>query len=290
MSFDLRLHFFGLAMFVPEDDRIMHVLFPSTRDHVHSDHGTHAALEPHHMRIVWDRAYEQPGEPQPWRSYKLVDMERRVLDLSGLPSEGGIDPRLPDELARMDRVANPVPRDLVTAVGDERLAGRVTMDAGALTNAVIGARFFLNGGEPVRLTTRTEWTIRGIHTRLPAAAGGHACLPGAVLMGGDSAADVSLPDLYPIGDSIHLMVFNSVARELPPHGKDFLVLEPRRNGEPDHFPVYFNLAPRREHLRHTDSVPQPAEMATVEVEGAVVPLEDLQTTNQFCVQAAGTLE
>lgn len=332
MSFDLRIHFIGLAMYVPEGNEKMHVLLPSTR-HAHGptppggvhghdrghDHGGAATLdaagggpeaptgvdeggpgaptgvdeggeEPgtargpggeldaHFARIVYDTAYEHPGQAQLARKYKFVDLEGRVLDLSGLQAEKDLDEPLPDELASLDGVAEPVPPELVRNAPDHRLAARVTMGAGALTDYTIGAHFTLgNSGPARRMTTRTEWTIRGIQGDF---------LPEQELAGADGRPTLTLPRLVPIGKTIHLMVFDTVASEFPPGGDFRVVRLPPDTGTP-HFVAYHAVC----RPRVGDLVPQAASVPdAVQVEeGSDLVGDGPAVPSMTCVQTQAPL-
>lgn len=363
MSFDLRIRFVGLAVYVPQDGKAMHVLLPSTAGHVHGaeqpgsgtgDGYVHpeaeTELEPatrdesapppaeaeaeeeevvdaeaeadaegqagtreghrhphaeapaattkmddHHARIVFDKAYLEPGQTQLKREYVMLDLQGRVLDLSGLATSARpLNDVLPDELAPMDRVAHAVPRDLVTDLPDARLAGRVTFDAGALTDHSLGALWTLNGGNPQRMTLDTEWTIRDIQSTKTTAGGVVACLPERVLPGAADPADLAeeekpkLPELFPIADTIHLMVFHTVANQLPPAG-DFDIGLPAPSDRPDHFMAYYSVCPKRGDVPPAGEKPLPAPARRVVVDGPQVPATGKEFPSLSCVQAWASL-
>lgn len=309
MSFDLRIHFIGLALYVPEGSKAMHVLLPSTDGHVHEpgaagpdghphhgDPGGTKKVDDHFARIVLDKAYLDPKHTQLAREYMFVDLQGRVLDLSGLPASGFLNPTLTDELPSMDRVAHPVDRALVTAPPDARLAGRVTMDAGALTDYTMGARFRLNGGNPTRMALATEWTIRGIRSRKPAAEGGELYLPGRTLPSAQDATEIpeddktKLPDLYPVGETIHLMVFHTVASQFPPMGPGFFVRKADAVKDPSHhFLAYYSVCSKRPDVSQAGALPTGADAALVPVEGAIIDPVGTEIPSLACVQARGTL-
>ncbi len=310
MSFDLRIHFVGLAMYVPEDGKAMHVLLPSAAGHVHAPdsagtdgppphHEVPAGtkkVEEHFARVVLDRAYLDPTSTQLSREYLFVDLQGRLLDLTGLPASGVLNAALTDELPSMDRVADRVDRTLVTALPDHRLAGRVTMDAGALTDYTMGARFQLNEGKPARMALATEWTIRGIRSRKPAAEDGHLYLPGRALPSAqDPAANsdeesVMLPDLYPVGETIHLMVFHTVASQFPPVGPGFLVRKADKVKDPSHHVLaYYSICSKRPDVSVKGALPQAADAALVPVEGAIIQPVGTEIPSLGCVQCQGRL-
>lgn len=350
MSFDLRIHFNGLMMWVPEGDGMMHVLLPDTSGHSHSptpvedpkgggvhahqhdghggtatvpagngngaaapsakgaapavngaaaaakkDAGAAAATNrissalapvahpPHFARIVYDAAYEQPNQKQLSRRYKMVDLTGRVLDLTGIATTHGFCGCLPDELPSLDGVAERVPVELVRELPDHRLAGRVSMDAGVLSTYELGALFNFGGkDQPQRMTFETEWTVRGIASRMSASRGGAEFLPGPALQGPTPAQEARLPNLFPIADTIHLIVFNTVLSELPPRGTLFDI---KAQGRDDHFGAYFGIC---KPLRGGIVKPVAATRVNVEVEGALPP-RGPQIPGAICVQSQGKL-
>lgn len=310
MSFDLRTHFIGLALYVPQGEEAMHVLLPSTAGHVHPEPGpeqpggrvhpngeepgdTHA-VDAHFARVMFDKAYLKPGNPRLLREYVMLDLQGRVLDLRGLDA-GPLNPTISDELAPMDRVAHPVERALVTELPDHRVAGRISFDAGALTDCSLGARWRLNGGNPLRLTLDTEWTIRGIKSTDPNL-GNAPFLPGRVLPGAQDPVDlpeeekIKLPNLYPVADTIHLMVFYTVANQIPPAGK-FDIGEPDPDDDrPDHFLAYYGICNKREDVTPALQVPIPAEARKVVVDGPPLPATTIKEFPSLgCVQGWATL-
>lgn len=289
MSFDLRIQFMGLAMYVPEGESTMHVLLPATERHAcggEDGHARHAGVEPHYSRIVYDEAYERPGQTQLSRRYRMIDFEGRVLDLTGLPTGEGLDVRLTDELPSMDAVARPVPRALVRGMPNGRLAGRVALDAGALSHYTLGATFHLDDEtRSQRMTTQTEWTVRGITARLPESEGGWEVLPEAPVQGPAEGEVSALPRLYPIGQNIQLMVFNAIASEFPPDGPSFRI--ERAPTDADHFGAYYDICAPRE---GTGFIPTSAEPVLVQVQGAAVEPWGGQLPGVTCVHARATLE
>jgi hypothetical protein len=261
MSFDLRIHFLGLAMFVPEGTEKMHVLLPDTTGH-----------DEHIARIIHDEAYETAGQTQLSRKYNMIKLEGRVLDLTGLTTSPGIDPNLPDELPDMNRVAIPVPATKVTGMPGGGVIGRVTMDAGALTDYGLGAAFRLNSPTvKSRMAVRTEWTVRGINsTSLNAS-----------LLGGGTA----LPELFPIAQTIHLMVFHTVRIEFPPHGSDFDIPEPGKDAE--HFKAYYKICTSKDDP--VEHFPKVAPRIPVQVKGDTVSKDGSESPGMTCVQPKATL-
>ncbi len=282
MSFDLRIRFVGLAMFVPEEAREedgvvtqparMHVLLPAGEpDRPHDDkdagsvepaaadaeqdgyasvagngsahpqpRGGNGRHDRHFARIAYDTAYETGGSADLSRTLRLVSLEKRSLELLGLSDEG-LYPGLPGEICQLSEVAGGLPPEVVGPVPGRGLLGRVTMDAGVLSDVGLGAFFKLSNREPERMTTRTEWTIRGIEGDR---------LPGQVLGSLNGEPGDELPDLFPVRQTIHLVVFNAPRSEFPPFG-EFRVDQPARAA--DHFELYYNL-----YRRVPGEVPQSA--------------------------------
>jgi hypothetical protein len=265
----------------------MHVLLPAANGHAHAGHD---GVEAHFARIVYDEAYEHPDRTQLSRTYKHIDLEGRLLDLTGIAvTEPSIDTTLTDELPSMTKVASPVERRHVTQLPDQEvLAGRVTVDAGALTFYSLGAAFHLDdSSDAQRMVVRTEWTVRGIASRKSTAEGGWAVLPGRDLPSADTTRRVSrLPELYPIGQTIHLMVFHAISAEFPPQGEDFDFPKPDKAAE--HFPAYYTVClPTR--TPGDPPVPRPADPIPVGVEGDVVDENGVQTPGMTCLQAKAEL-
>lgn len=298
MSFDLRIQFSGLMVWVPEGHTSMHVLLPATGSHVHAQprggvHGHEACAGPEHdsgvcrhfARLVYDAAYERPGQTQLSREYVMVDLADRVLDLTGVSSPEGIDVTLPDEIPSLDTMAMPVERVLVDEMPDARLAARVSMRSGSLTSYELGAPFnFVSPDVPQRITAGTEWTIRGIDSRTSTPAGGVPYLPGQAILGPGKALATRLPDLYPIRQTIEMTVFHVVPGELPPHAPRF---NPAGEGRDDHFSAYFQVArPRDVAVR----VPVANAGMRVRVKGDLVDNNAAQIPGVICVQAQASLQ
>lgn len=297
-SFDLRIHFVGLMMWVPDGKTAMHVLMPSTSDHDHVEGGggerassggggVHAhqhhlhghpdraaatdveglaraaadalaalttaaagtgdssgirarvsakAVGQHHVRLVYDTAYETAASTQLSREWEMVDLNNCVLDLTGLLTSEGFDRFLPDEVASLDRFAKPVKRELVQELPSGPVAARVTMNGGALSDYELGAAFtFEDPRKPQRITSVVEWTIRGI----PVPADGSNPLANLVIRGEGVTDEDQLRPLYPIGQTIHLTIYHMVSTEYPPHNLRF---KPEARRDDDHFTAYFQVA------------------------------------------------
>lgn len=308
MSFDLRIQFIGLMTWVPEGTKAMHVLLPVTGDHAghggggggggghgagghEPDHGGEAPAAPappapsvaqHHLRLVYDVAYESRSSTQLLRRYRMLNLDQRVLNLARVETADELVTRLPDELPLLNDLGGPIKPGLVTALPAGPVAARVTMHAGALSAYELGATFkFPSQNDVRRMTPGTEWTIRGITSTL-AEAGGVPYLPGFKLEG--PGEEKKVPNLYPIGRTIHLMVFNTVREEFPPKGPLFSTPD---NGSDRHFAAYFALCTSSP----GDVRPEIAPGEPIFVTGDTVDQPDSGADpSGICVQARGSLE
>lgn len=281
MSFDLRIRFTGLMMWVPEGQTAMHVLMPRMA-HEHGGAGgePHKDMPEHFARLVYDLAYEAPEATELSREYQMVDLTGSVLDLANIASLEGFDVRLTRELANMAAVGGPVDPALVHGMPNERLNARVTLRSGVLSDYKLGARYRFESDEPQRITPSTEWTIRRVARRdtgEPAAS-----LPQLVVRRPNG--EHLLPELHPIGQTIHLEVFHVVVGFLPPH--DELRFNPDDEGSTDtHFLAYYALSPSRE---PEPRLPRGEQPLPVEVRDRV-DTGDKQDPGSVCGQTRGTL-
>lgn len=238
MSFDLRIRFAGICMFVPEPgpdaqnpdaSGKVHVLLPVVA-HQHTSGGAHV---PEHLpRLLYDTAYETQGPRVRafTRELACVKLDRFALELSGLGADA-LTITLPEEIATLRHVAQPVPRARVSANPGPEVAARFSLHQGRVTDYPPGAHAKLRASERFRrMTAQVEWTIRGIEG---------VSLPKQTLKGLDGAQDSWIPELFPIGDTIHLQVFNAPESALPG--------ATRRAGDAstDHFEGFYSLAPSR---------------------------------------------
>jgi hypothetical protein len=244
----------------------------------------------HHARLIYDKAYEDPKARELKRQLVHVNVENRAVDLTDLKvAEEVLDPYLPSEIPSIAEFTHPVPKSQVTGTPDgTTLTGRLSLAAGALSFCGLGAPFSLQITEEAearlqRMAVRTEWTVRGITSTVSIGAETHPGLPERVL------SDRKLPNLYPIGGTIHLLVFHAVAREFPPEGEDFFV--PKQGKDADHFPGYYKVCPPL-HGKPEDHIPAPAEEMPIDVfdNGDQVENEGDQTPGMTCVQAQAVLE
>lgn len=275
MSFDLRIHFVGLNLFVPEEPSRMHVLLPTANHH-----------KEHFARIIFDTAYLDPASRALTRTYDHVDIGGRVVDLTGIPvAESAIDTFLPEEIPSIEPFVKPLSRSLVTSLPDPaKVKSRLSLGSGSLSFYNLGARFFLDGDTPQRYSSRTEWTVRGITAMEAADGGARAVLPALDLPGQDGSI-VRLPRLYPIGNTIHVLLFHAISEEFPPHGEDFRIPKPNKD-KADHFDAFYEVS---EAIRDTPT-PVTAESADVICMGAKVRKDGAQTPGHTCLGAQARLE
>ena len=242
MAFDLRITITGLCMFVPDPlDQSMHILMPSSA-------GMSGDANVHYPRLMFDKALEARNSPKFGRRLRCRNLERAAWVLPAYP-EDPIDLTIPDELVNLETAAgaDPVARDFVRSTPDlNALTSRVTFRAGGITDYSLGLRFAL-GKVEVPMTTRIEWTIRGLNSErgsLSADALGEVI----GLENGQSQDIIKLfpaKELFPMRGVIHLYLYHVVKDELPSKVWRWPSVEPPDPQDPDpvkHFPMYYNLA------------------------------------------------
>jgi hypothetical protein len=280
MSFDLRIRFTGLMMWVPEDKSAMHVLMPSMT-HVHDEN--HKDMPEHFARLVYDVAYTQPGQTQLARDYQMVDLTRSVLDFNGIMSLDGFDIHLPGELPDVAAVATRVDPILVTGSPDERLAARVTLRSGVMTDYELGAPYhYESTAKAQRITPATEWTIRWVGLRETGEP--VSSLPPLVVRGPNG--EQVLPELHPIGQTIHVEVFYVTSEFLPPHYDERF--NPKDEGADSHFAGYYGLCIPSTASNASPRLPQAATAVPVNVRDRV-EREGPNVPGSVCGQSKGTL-
>jgi hypothetical protein len=247
----------------------------------------HTDEDRHFPRLMYDIAYEKPNQTRLSRTYRLLDLEGRVLDLSGLPTSEGIEAKLSNELPSMDAVAEPVPRAFVQEMPGSRIAGRVTLQSGALTRCALGAAFHLNDSTKAsRMAWDTEWTVRGIPSLVSDDRGDLPYLQQLLIRGPLEHERSWLPTLFPIGQTIHLTVFNAIRSAFPPKGETFDIQRP--NDPAAHFGAYYSICPPK--TDNTLIVPSPADPIPIDVLGdQLEPGDDGQLPGVICVQVQAPL-
>lgn len=221
MSFDLRIFFSGLCVFIPDDQRMrMHVLMPSTRGDCENGHTLHLA------RLRYDVAYAIPGATKLTGDCAYRVLEDKALDLVEFPGE--LNMQLPPDLVDVERPAGKkVPRNRLSVQRPPKVDSRVTLSAGAVTCRVPGAIFEFDGSEPRHLAHVVVWTIPNIE-------GNELRLRLKKLHG---AGEEPLPVLHPIGGTVDLGVLHVVPEELDPGAP--LPDPPEPGTEIHHFEAYY---------------------------------------------------
>jgi hypothetical protein len=202
----------------------------------------------HLPRLIFDRAYQMPpvagARHEFTRKLRCVDIRGKILEFLDI----GIDPidiSLPREVASLDVVtgANRLPRKFVDSddPGSE-LATRVTLGRGCVTDCTEGVEAtLLEDEEPRRMTAQVEWTIRGIET----ADGALTISPGKLKQAdaagrrsGQAEAGGEIK-LYPIGNTIHLEIWNVPKHELP--GAPEKTEAQKQDLPAEHFAAFYDL-------------------------------------------------
>jgi hypothetical protein len=228
MSFDLKITFTGMCLYVPDPDKgRMHVLMPRSGGAGHEDHaghdghepgghGDHGGVEAHVVRLFADAAHLAPGTDERTGVVAgVAKMDDRVLDLTELESailDLDLSGRQLEDIGRI--VGRSVPRRRVDGP-DEKVFCRVTLDGGAATAHAQGAVWEVDGKEQP-LTYRIEWTLHDVWSE------GRDQALRLRLRAPDGAPAEELPPLYPIPaaeggrPTIDLHVFHTPEHELPP--------------------------------------------------------------------------
>ena len=235
MSFDLSITFTGMCLFAPEPASTgstgrMHVLMPAMGQ------GT----DRHYPYLVYDVAYAVEGAKQLSRALHVEGLDEFELLLPGFtrPDGAPIDLSLPEEAYNLDQVfgARRLSREWIRPSPNERLASRVPLVAGCITDYEPGARWRLGFGGPVPMSWKVRWTIRGIEG---------SELRGVRISRMDGGGYRELPVLRPIRETIHLYVFNAVCKDLPPQTS---MQDPELGYAAHHFSGFYSLYYASENL------------------------------------------
>lgn len=211
MSFDLKLTFTGMMMYVPQATQLQ-VLFPKTAETVAAavissgGCGTETAdcVEPHAARITFDTAYARQGAAALDEAVAHVSLRNKRLEI---PAVGSAYVRgIPPVVAV---APGPVRQDVLDGTSDADLAARIRVSTGQATYADPGECWEYQGTIR-RMSHQVEWTISGIDDDYPLQ------LPLTDLAG--LATRGSLPRLYPIDGVVELWIWHAPAFELPPDG------------------------------------------------------------------------
>jgi hypothetical protein len=209
MSFELRITFSGLCMFVPGKDAEagrMHVLMPATGAH---DHGGHAAageqpVEQHVLRLAYDAVHEQTSPGAPTRKPVFVELAGSALSVphDGRPSA---DPAVPPSVVDLFRVTeDKIDPALVRGAPAGHVAARVSMGAGAVSDVAEGAVWELDGRDE-EMSHAVQWVVPEV--------------PGDSLTWDVAGAGGRFRTLHPVRQGsrqvLELYIFNIPPRELP---------------------------------------------------------------------------
>jgi hypothetical protein len=221
MSFDLKLTFTGMMLYVPEASQLQ-VLMPKTADTLGASSsggcGTETAgcVENHAARITFDTAYSREGALALDDAVAHVSMRLKRLEV---PAVGSAYVRgIPSDIVT---AASPVRDEVLDGSDNGDLTSRVKVSTGEATYADPGACWEYDGTIR-RMSHQVEWTIADI-------TGDYLDLP---LMDLDGlGAQGSLPRLYPIAGVIELWVWHAPSYELPP---DAIAPETPADGDEGH--------------------------------------------------------
>jgi hypothetical protein len=154
MSFELKITFTGLFLFVPEPgSQRMHVLLPKS---------PHGPMQ-HIPCLYYDQGYKTGG-PLGTDPLAQIALDDHVLDLSGYA--GVIDPKLPNLVNLNDITNDRIAPDRIDKDIDDRLTSRIELAAGsAYTEAtgrwdLVQPTILSPPASPVaRMAWWMEWTI-----------------------------------------------------------------------------------------------------------------------------------
>lgn len=237
MSFQLRITFIGMCLFVPDVEKgRMHVLMPATGSSGGADgghdgqdghgepsggrdggaHAGHHGVERHALRLVFDTANLSEGAKKPADLLVQVSLSNRVLVL---PPIGSIlNPNLPDDLVPLSSPLDPA---VLGQLAQQRLSSRVELGSGYWSGHHPGECWELEEGQPRRMSHVLEWTV----DEMP----GRYLFVNLALLGGGLAE--SIGPLHPIDGILDLEVYHVPPAELPPDPELPAMLA---EGEPAH--------------------------------------------------------
>jgi hypothetical protein len=235
-TYDLYITFVGLCMLV-DDEKRMHVLLPSTKEHAHV------------ARLLYNPSFNdtEEGDLDPDLDAKSIELEHLQFDLSGLKS--------PDPLKLNFRQSNVF--DLTAYNGNRRVERhlldtgsittepsdvitRVTLGAGKITLRKKGSVWKIGTNQPDNMATSVQWRIRSV--------------PGSALELPFKPLDNKAPKLLPsvklraIDREIRIWIYHVPSDEVPKHvPRDPLppVKPNNEKGEALHFVEFYNLLPPR---------------------------------------------
>jgi len=215
MSFDLRISFHGMCMFVRDGSDALHVLMPATG----SDG---CGCPPHSPRLIFNSAHLRPSQTAFDDTVVHRSLQNKKLEFADTGAT--LDNSLPTELAKTDTVRS----DVFDETNTDPVASRVVLRNGSCSDYARGACWTWKG-QMQRLSHVIEWTIPGV-------TGSSLDLELLSLTG---ASGGSVPTLYPVNGCIELEVWHAPHAELPP---DYIVpARPSRGAGGSHFAAFGKL-------------------------------------------------
>jgi len=229
MTFDLKIQFVGLCMFVPDPDgSAMHVLMPTSAGSG-GPHGS-ADVPAHVAMLCFDPGYlQRNGSRWPGAAVNAV-VDQATLAVAG---SGTLDLALPESVAvNVARVTRSSVIPSLLAPGDPgtALAARVRLESGKMTGYAPGVCWNYDSppDDPRPLPNRVCWTVpmEGKQVDL-------------VLRPFKGERDTPLPALYPIDGAVEVWVYNTPRHELPP--SPLHDSRPEHGQPAHHFVEYYKL-------------------------------------------------
>jgi hypothetical protein len=207
MAFPIRIEFTGLALWVPDGDK-MYVLLPA-----------HAA-EKHYQRLHRCRAHPPDCDPDP---NPVEDLESFQLEVES-GSAGGAT-QIPPEIVSIRDFAGKAPRQLLTDA-DDHLAARIVLPRGEITVKDKGVLWRIGSRQSQYMTYNVIWSLGG---------GATATLNKAPLSGGPSTP----VNVAPTNEKLELQIYNVPYYDLP--GGNPPDRTANCGDEPHHFVSYYDM-------------------------------------------------
>jgi hypothetical protein len=222
-TFELRITFAGLILYVPQRDGTLELLMPRTP--LHTAQGHCRNVEAHAFKLVVDRSNLLPQPSGP--------MGRTPLPLEHcwvkFPSLGRTPAQVPrDDLVPLDE---PLLPDALQSSGAERLMGRATLFGGTARAVDPEEGWRWKDGKPRRMTYKVSVM---------------ATMPGKSLdlrMANLCGVELGYQTLYPHGGMLHFELWHALPKEIPP--KSPPAVAPKDRQEAMHFAAYYELTRTR---------------------------------------------
>jgi hypothetical protein len=222
MSFDLRITFTGMCLFVPDPRDAtsrMHVVLPAAGKH------------PHDARLLFDGAYVL-GASELTRTLECRVLDRQAVRL--LQPSGGAALDLPGEIVDLQQtLGKRVAPNKLVETPPPVVKSRITLAGGAVTDYEYGAAFDMPYHKGIPMTWQVEWTVRGI---------ADSALKWELVSLDTAVVTEVLPPLVPIGGVVHVFVYHVITDELPGANPAPVVIVPNVGDPADHFAAFFDVA------------------------------------------------